>query len=227
MAVTKFAQHGLVRLGYEVNGEGQPAVLLLHGLLQTRNTLIPLMDALEDRTTVIAMDLRAHGGSATVQGLNLRLTDLVDDAFAVLNAAEIDTPVIVVGVEIGAVIAAAMQEAKPDRILETVLANYPSGEMLDEAVIKSIANIAYKGQGEQAVTRWLDLSWGEGWKDSMPKPRIAAARRSVEAIHPILMALAKAEVRERESITLPGGAPFAEDQKVAQVIAAIEAAGSE
>lgn len=52
MAVTKFAQHGLVRLGYEMNGDGEPTVLVLHGLLQTRNTLIPLLDALEERAKI-------------------------------------------------------------------------------------------------------------------------------------------------------------------------------
>ncbi len=223
MAVTKFAQHGLVRLGYEINGDGGPTVLVLHGLLQSRNTMSPLMDALEDRATVIAMDLRAHGGSATVQGLNLRMPDLVDDAFAVLDAAGVDAPVIVVGVEIGAVIAQAMQDANPERVRGTVLINFPAGDMLDEAVITNIADTAYKGQAEQAITRWLNLSWGEGWKESIPKPRIAAARRSAEAIHPILMALAKAEVQEQDSLVLPGGVPFAEDDHLAQVIAAIEA----
>lgn len=225
MAVTKFAQHGLVRLGYEVNGEGQPTVLVLHGLLQTRNTLIPLLDELEDQSTVIAMDLRGHGGSSAVQGLSLRLPDLVNDAFAVLDSAEVDGPVIVVGVEIGAVIAQAMEVAHPDRIRATVLINFPAGDMLDEAMITNIANTAYKGQADQAISRWLDLSWGEGWKESMPKPRVAAARRSAEAIHPILMALAKAEVAESESMSLPGGGPFAEDEHLAQVIEAIKAVG--
>lgn len=222
MAVTKFAQHGLVRLSYEVNGEGEPTVLVLHGLLQTRNTLIPLLDALEERGTVIAMDLRAHGGSSTVQGLNLRLQDLVDDAFAVLDTADTNSPAIIVGVGVGAIIADSMYQQTPERIQGVVLINYPNDEMLDEDVITSIANTAYKGQAEQAVSRWLDLSWGEGWKDSMPKSRIAAARRSAEAIHPILMALVKADVQARESITLPGGSPFEEDEHLAQVLDAIQ-----
>ncbi len=227
MAVTKFAQNGLNRLGYEVNGEGESKVFILHGLLQTRSTLNPLLDALEDRGTAIAMDLRAHGGSSAVQGLNLRLADLVDDAFAVLDAAEIDTPTVVVGVEIGAVIAQAMKDANPDRVKGLVLINYPTGDMLDDETIRSIANIAYKGQAEQAITRWLDLSWGEGWRDRIPKPRIAAARRSAEAIHPILTALAEADVIEQESMTLPGGAPFAEEGHLNQTLEAIEAAAAE
>lgn len=225
MAVTKFAQHGLVRLGYEMNGDGESTVLVLHGLLQTRNTLVPLLDALEERATVIAMDLRAHGVSSTVQGLNLRLSDLVDDAFAVLDAAEAETPVIVVGVGVGAIIASSMQETKPNRVSGTVLINYPAGEMLDEAVITNIADTAYKGQAEKAVSRWLDLSWGDGWQESMPKSRIAAARRSAEAIHPILMALAKADVYEQESMSLPGGAPFEDKEHLAQAVVAIEAVG--
>lgn len=223
MAVTKFAQHGLVRLGYEMHGEGEPAVLVLHGLLQTRNTLGPLLDELEDRATVIAMDLRAHGGSSTVQGLNLRLEHLVEDAFAVLDSAEVDGPAIVVGVGVGAIIADAMKQSNPDRVVGTVLVNYPDGEMLDEAVITNIADTAYKGQAEQAVSRWLDLSWGAGWNDAMPKSRIAAARRSAEAIHPILMAIAKADVQPQDSISLPGGSPFEEEKDLASVIAAIEA----
>lgn len=223
MAVTKFAQHGLVRLSFEVNGDGEPTVLVLHGLLQTRNTLIPLLDALEERATVVAMDMRAHGGSSTVQGLNLRLHHLVEDAFAVLDAAGVATPVIVVGVGVGAIIADSMKARMPERVRGVVLVNYPEGEMLDEAVMTNIANTAYKGQAEQAVSRWLDLTWGEGWRDSMPKSRIAAARRSAEAIHPILMALVKAEVPERESIPLPGGSPFEQEEHLSKVLVAISA----
>lgn len=221
MSVTKFAQHGLVRLGYEISGEGGPTVLVLHGLLQGRITLRPLTDALEERTRVIAMDLRGHGGSSAVHGLELRIPDLADDAFAVLDAAEIETGVTIVGVELGAVIAAAMREAQPNRIHGVVAINHPSGEMLDADTLKSIADMAYKGQAEQALSRWLDLSWGDGWRDSVPKPRIAAARRSAEAIHPMLTALAATEITVQPSLDLPGGSPFEDDSDLASVIAAI------
>lgn len=221
MSVTKFAQNGLVRLGYEMNGQGEPAVLILHGALQGRVTMRPLADALAERTTTIAMDLRGHGGSSAVHGLDMQVRNLVDDAFAVLDAAEIDSGVVVVGVELGAIVASHMQAAHPDRIRDAVLINYPSGEMLDTDTLNAIADMAYKGQAELALNRWLDLSWGTGWQDSTSRARIAAARRSVEAIHPMLTALARAEVAASESIQLPGGMPFDDEEDLATTLAAI------
>lgn len=221
MSVTKFAQHGLVRLGYEIGGEGEPVVMVLHGVLQGRITLRPLTDAIAESTTVISMDLRGHGGSSAVHGLDLRLPDLVDDAFAVLDAAQITSAVTVVGVELGAVIAAAMKASQPDRVDDAVLVNHPAGDMLEAEILNSIADTAYAGQAEKALTRWLDLSWGAGWQDSVPKPRIAAARRSVEALHPMLTALAKADINEQPSLAVPGGGPFEADENLQAVLKAI------
>lgn len=211
MARTTFAQNGLVRLGYETQGDGGPAVLLLHGLLSDRASLRPLPDALEDDATTIVMDLRGHGGSSAIHGVDLQLHELVKDAFAVLDAAYVTTPAVVVGVGLGAVIAADMQATHPDRVASTVLVNYPTSEMLNPETLKEIATLAYREQAEQALNRWLDLAWGEGWKESMPKPRIASARRSAGAIHPLLSAMADGNIEPRESISAPGGLPFEDE----------------
>src|SRR5699024_1899986 len=121
---------------------------------------------------------RGHGGSSAIHGVDLTIRDLVTDAFAVLDAAEVPGPVVVVGVELGAIIASGMREVQPDRIADTVLVNLPSAEMLDADTLIEIATLAYREQVEKALNRWLDLSWGEGWKESVPRARIAAARRS-------------------------------------------------
>ena len=218
MARTTFAQNGLVRLGYEVQGDTGPVVLVLHGLLSDRASLRPLTDALEDQATTIVMDIRGHGGSSAIHGVDLKISDLVTDAFAVLDAAEVSAPVTVVGVELGAVIASGMREVQPDRVADTVLVNLPSAEMLDADTLIEIATLAYREQVEKALNRWLDLSWGKGWKESVPRARIAAARRSAGAIHPVLSALAEANLGDTESISLPGGMPFAEDEAVEKVM---------
>lgn len=221
MAKTSFAQHGLIRLGYEVSGEGERTFLVLHGLLQDRVTIRPLVDALEPHATVVAMDLRGHGGSSAVHGIDLILADLVDDAFGVLDSAGLSSPVTVIGVELGAVIAAEMHIAQPERVTETVLVNFPTAEMLDVETLNLIAERAYKEQAEQALSRWLDLSWGSDWRDVVPKPRAAAARRSAGAIHPMLTALVRSGVTSREGIVLPGGTPFADESDVARVLSAV------
>ena len=218
MARTTFAQNGLVRLGYEVQGDTGSVVLVLHGLLADRASLRPLTDALEDQATTIVMDIRGHGGSSAIHGVDLKISDLVSDAFAVLDAAEVSAPVTVVGVELGAIIASGMREVQPDRVADTVLVNLPSAEMLDADTLIEIATLAYREQVEKALNRWLDLSWGEGWKESVPRARIAAARRSAGAIHPVLSALAEANLGDTESISLPGGTPFAEDAAVEKVM---------
>lgn len=222
MARTSFAQHGLVRLGYEVQGEGRPAVVVLHGLLQDRVTVRPLVDALAERTTVVAMDLRGHGGSSAVHGLDLRIDDLADDVIAVLDTAEMQAPVIVVGVELGAVVAGRVQAMYPHRVSAVLPISYPAAAMTDAPTLTAIADLAYRGQLDTAIGRWLDLAWGEGWQERLPKARIAAARRNAAALHPVLMALAATEPVPLSALELPGGMPFAEDSDVEQVITRLE-----
>ncbi len=218
MAVTKFAQNGLVRLGYEINGDGEPVVVLLHGMLQDRVTMRPLADALEDSATVISMDLRGHGGSSAIHGVDLAISDLDADVLAVLDAAEVTAPVVLVGVELGSVIAQSLQVNHPERIAGIVHINAFASEMLDPEKLEDIATRAYREQAEQALVMWLDMSWGSDWREVVPKPRIASARRSAGAIHPVLTALTKTDVAPVESIQLPGGTPFAEFEDVERVL---------
>lgn len=193
-------------------------MLILHGLLQDRASMRPLADALEDHATVITMDLRGHGGSSAIHGVDLHLNDLVSDAYAVLDAAEVTGSVVLVGVELGAIIANLMQSELTERIAGTVLVNYPATALRDVDTLTDIATRAYREQTEQALNKWLDLSWGTGWQDSVPKPRIAAARRSAGAIHPVLTSIAAANLPDADSISLPGGTPFAEEADVATVM---------
>lgn len=226
MAVTKFAQNGLVRLSYEMQGNGGKPVVLLHGLLQDRAAMRPLADELAEGSRVITMDLRGHGASSAIHGVDLTIAELVSDVIAVLDSAEVTDVVTVVGVELGAVVAQAFQQAFADRVKTVVLINYPTEAMLDTDTLTDIATRAYREQTEQAMNKWLDLSWGEGWKESVPKPRIASARRSAAAIHPMLSALADIELaRPTESMKVPGGFPFANDSNVQAVIAEIASGG--
>lgn len=222
MARTTFAQHGLIRLGYEVQGEGTTTVLVLHGLLASRASLYPLMDALEDKAMVIAMDLRGHGGSSAIHGVDLHIDDLVADALAVLDAAGVIRPAIVIGIELGAVIADRLLKHHPERVAGRVLVNFPSAAMLDADTLTDIATRAYREQAEQALNMWLDLAWGEGWQGRVPRNRIAAARRSAQAIHPVLTGLAAANLSPIESLDLPGGDPFASGEAIALVTGEVE-----
>lgn len=211
MATTSFAQNGLVRIAYEIRGEGERVVMLLHGLLSDRVAMRPLADELEESARVVVIDLRGHGASSAIHGVNLQFDDLASDVLAVLDAVEITEPVTVVGVEVGAVVAQRLQATAPGRVGDVVAINYPANIGADRELLRAIGDRAYKGQIEPAVDQWLTLSWGEDWKTTVSKPRIASARRSAGALHPILMALADAELVEMSSLDVPGGMPFAAD----------------
>ncbi|MCA9834527.1 MAG: alpha/beta hydrolase [Thermomicrobiales bacterium] len=211
MATTSFAQNGLVRIAYEIRGEGDQVVVLLHGLLSDRVALRPLADELEESARVVTIDLRGHGASSAIHGVQLQIDDLASDVIAVLDALEITEPVTIVGLEVGAMIAQRLQAMASERVGDVVAINYPATIAADGGLLRAIADRAYKGQIEPAVDQWLTLTWGADWKSSVPKPRIASARRSAGALHPILMALADIEVIGQSSIRVPGGTPFAEE----------------
>jgi pimeloyl-ACP methyl ester carboxylesterase len=61
---SRFANVNGTRLHYLVAGQGDP-VVLLHGYAETSHMWLPLIPKLADRHTVIAVDLRGAGQSAT------------------------------------------------------------------------------------------------------------------------------------------------------------------
>lgn len=221
MATTSFAQHGLVRIAYELSGEGESVYVLLHGLLSDRVALRPLADALGENARVIMVDLRGHGGSSAIHGVDLQMDDLAGDIVAVLDAAEIDSRVQLIGLEMGAVIADHVSVIAPERVASVFRLNDPSALLADRDTLIAIADRAYKGQTGPAVDQWLGLSWGADWHTTVPKTRIAAARRSAPALPQMLNVLARAEAGMDASLVVPGGTPFADDASVERVLAAI------
>ncbi|MCO5225573.1 MAG: alpha/beta fold hydrolase [Thermomicrobiales bacterium] len=221
MATTSFAQHGLVRIAYELSGEGETVFVMLHGLLSDRVALRPLADALADDASVIMIDLRGHGGSSAIHGVDLHLDDLVGDVVAVLDSAGIQVPVQMIGIEMGAVIADRVRMIAPERVASVLRLNDPSPLLADRDTLLAIADRAYKGQTGPAVDHWLALSWGVDWQSTVPKPRIAAARRSAPALPQMLNALAYAEVEPTPSLLIPGGTPFADDADLERVLTEI------
>lgn len=217
MATTSFVQNGLVRIAYEVAGEGPP-IVLLHGLLGDRVTVRPLADALVDTHMVVSLDLRGHAGSSAIHGIELSVAELAHDVISVMDTLGV-AQAIVVGVDLGAVLASALG----DRASHVIAINPPGSMIADEAVLEDVAESAYKGLGEKAISGWLNIAWGPDWQDRVPRPRIAAARRSVASLHTCLRAMMNCQDSREYDVVfgLPGGTPFANDADVASVVAAI------
>ena len=96
-------------LAYEVTGSGRP-LLLIHGLTESRRMWDPLLPALAEDHTVLAVDLPGHGESAP--GASYAMDAMADEVAAVVSSAGMDAPTIV-GHSLGAVVATAYAAAHP------------------------------------------------------------------------------------------------------------------
>jgi 3-oxoadipate enol-lactonase len=114
-----------IELAVRRRGEGPPLVGL-HDLGQTGESMLEALDELSDEYTIIAPDLRGHGGSPTPHG-PWSIDDFASDV-ARLVAAE-GGGAIVVGVGLGAASALALALGHPGLITALVLSGTsPRGE---------------------------------------------------------------------------------------------------
>ena len=204
MATTRFAQNDLARLSYAASGPGDaPVLVLLHATLADRHALTPLAERLADVARVIAPDARGHGASSALTNRTFSSTDMANDVVAILDAEGIHGLAHLVGHGQGAVAALELAHWRPDRIASLVLVEPDALSILDaeddadviaareaaRAANRDAADQAYKGLADRALGRYLDRRWGAGWAERLPKPRLAAVRRGVQALSPSLDAL--------------------------------------
>ena len=100
-----------VDLEAEVLGEGPPLVLI-HGITENWRSWEPLLAPLAAAHTVVAMDLRGHGGSSPGQGYDTG--SMAGDVHEVVDALGLDRP-LVVGHSLGGVVATAFAATFPCR----------------------------------------------------------------------------------------------------------------
>lgn len=100
-----------VAIAFDVTGSG-PALVLVHGITESRRTWDPLLDDLAGDHTVVRVDLRGHGRSGTGQAYDpIRMAA---DVAAVVDAAGVADP-IVVGHSLGGIVATAYAATRPCR----------------------------------------------------------------------------------------------------------------
>ena len=108
-----------VRINYKVGGSG-PVVVLLHGYTQTSHMWIPLFPLLAKTHTVIAPDLRGMGGSERTAGGYDKKT-MATDVRKLLRHLGHDKPVVIVGHDIGLMVAYAYAAQFPVDVSKVVL----------------------------------------------------------------------------------------------------------
>jgi 3-oxoadipate enol-lactonase len=113
-----------VRLAYDVDGTGEP-VLMIQGLGYGRRGWGPAPGMLAHRFHVVTLDNRGFGESDVPPG-PYTTAQLAGDALAVLDAAEIETAH-VVGISLGGMVAQELVLARPERVRKLVLCSTTPG----------------------------------------------------------------------------------------------------
>ncbi|MCJ1779388.1 alpha/beta fold hydrolase [Mammaliicoccus sciuri] len=108
-----------VAIHYNTKGSGYP-IILLHGVFQDMDVFEPLIKKLSKNYQVISIDLRGHGLSDTPH--DSRVDDYISDIQQLLNALFINSAY-VIGLELGATIAAGLTYKNPELINGMVLIN--------------------------------------------------------------------------------------------------------
>lgn len=242
MGYTRFAQNDLARLSYEVSSatgsatDATPTVVLLHATLTEHASLNPLREELVERFQVVQPDARGHGASAALTDRSFTVTDMANDLYVVLEAADLlgpdKRPLHLVGHGQGAIAALELARRRPDLITSLVLIEPDAPALLDGELDVEIARVreeartsfraasdaAYKGLTDKALEIYLNRRWGEGWEARLTKPRLAAVRRHITALSPSLDALDRYRLLPEElaAITIPALVVVAAESPVAE-----------
>lgn len=113
-----YAEREGARIYWEAQGEGEP-LLLIHGLGYTHDMWFRLVPTLAERYRTITYDNRGLGLSDYTPGPYL-VPDMAEDAFAVLDAAGVDSAH-VMGGSLGALYAMEMALSRPARVRSLIL----------------------------------------------------------------------------------------------------------
>ncbi|MBA4188863.1 MAG: hypothetical protein C0467_12770 [Planctomycetaceae bacterium] len=104
-----------------------PPILFLHGVSRIGRDFAPLFPAVANAWQVHTLDHRGHGQSSRGPG-GYRVVDYARDAAAVVRSFPV--PVVLFGHSLGAVTAAAVAAAEPERVRAVVLEDPPSAGFL-------------------------------------------------------------------------------------------------
>ena len=98
----------------------QPSLVLLHGLIATAETFLPLMDRLGEDRHVIAFDFPANGGSEKLRDGQASMPAIAEWLAAALDHLGLDRPILL-GHSHGGAIAMQLAVSAPERVRGLVL----------------------------------------------------------------------------------------------------------
>jgi 3-oxoadipate enol-lactonase len=166
---------------YTLTGKaGAPAVVLSHGLAADLSMWNPQIEALSRSFTVIAYDIRGHGGSGATPG-DYSLALLADDVVALLDALDIDRAHYV-GLSLGGMIGQQFGAMHGTRLASLTLCATTS-EAPRASWVARIVEARQLGVAplvEATIDRWVTPAFKLAHPELMEQMRAMARRTSLD-----------------------------------------------
>lgn len=147
----------LLPLAFDDVGDGEPALVMLPGWAVNRTLFRPLLPLLANNRRVVSLDWRGHGASAYPGG-DFGWEELVDDALAVIDAAQITRFVPVAQSHGGWIAVELRRRLGPDRVAGVVVCSWmilgappPFFDALDSLQDPE----RWQNERDQLLQRWL------------------------------------------------------------------------
>jgi pimeloyl-ACP methyl ester carboxylesterase len=118
-------------LAFDALGTG-PVVVLIHGFPLDRSMWSYQRSSIASTYRVILPDLRGHGASAVPDGI-YTVDEMADDVLELLDALQINGPVVIGGLSMGGYVALSIAARHPERIKALMLMNTRASADLPEA----------------------------------------------------------------------------------------------
>ncbi|HET8961579.1 alpha/beta hydrolase [Nocardioides sp.] len=152
-----FTDSGAARLAYDVAGPDRPVhdLLLLHAGVTDRRSWQPLVDSLADRHRCVRYDARGYGETTYEPEVGW---SPVEDAVAVLDAAGVDSAVVVAG-SMGGAVALDLALAHPDRVRALVLiGSAVRGAPYPEVADPATADLVARAEAAEEAEDWDEVN---------------------------------------------------------------------
>lgn len=149
-----------VPIHYQVRGEGEPTLVLIHGWMNTMEIWGRHLETLPATHRVVAIELAGHGSSGRDRS-EWTMDAFGQDVVAVVDALGLDR-VVLVGFSMGAIAALEAAERMPDRTLGVVFVDMFNDEdrAMTEAFAPEIERMFRENWGDTAFIRAFAFSPG-------------------------------------------------------------------
>lgn len=163
-----------IAIAYDLVGEG-PALVLIHGITESRRTWDPLVPELATDHAVLAVDVRGHGESADADAYDSAA--MAADVAALVGELGLVDP-LVVGHSMGGIVATAYAAAHPCRGVLNVDQSIALGDF--QELVRGAEDLLRSDAFGEVITSLFDSMHGPLPADEVA--RVAALRRPSQEV---------------------------------------------